>query len=118
MAQMPRHADQRAFVTGGTSGIGEAIVTRLAAEGARVVFTGRDRARGERVATGTGAAFVRADVRDGAAVKASVAEALERLGGLDIAVLNAGVICEATLSETTDEQWDTVISTNLTAPFR
>ena len=111
---MPR----RALVTGGTSGIGEAIVTLLVAEGARVVFTGRDRARGERVAASTGALFVRADVRDAGAVAASVDEAVGRLGGLDIAVLNAGVLCEATLSETTDEQWDTVISTNLVAPFR
>ena len=118
MTRMPRHSDQRALVTGGTSGIGEAIVTRLRAEGARVVFTGRDRARGERVAAVTGAAFVRADVRDAEAADASVEEAVTRLGGLDIAVLNAGVLCEATLSQTTDEQWDTVMSTNLVAPFR
>ena len=85
---MPR----RALVTGGTSGIGEAIVTRLVADGARVVFTGRDEARGARVAAGTGAEFVRADVRDAGAVRASVDDAVARLGGLDIAVLNAGVI--------------------------
>ncbi|MDX6618866.1 MAG: short chain dehydrogenase, partial [Gaiellales bacterium] len=47
---MSRHANQRAFVTGGTSGIGEAIVELLAREGARVVFTGRDQERGKRVA--------------------------------------------------------------------
>ncbi len=115
---MPCHRDQRALVTGGTSGIGEAVVELLAAEGARVVFTGRDRARGERVAARTGAAFVRADARDAAAVAASVDEAVRRLGGLEIVVLNAGVLCEATLSQTTDEQWDTVIATNLVAPFR
>jgi NAD(P)-dependent dehydrogenase (short-subunit alcohol dehydrogenase family) len=115
---MPRHADQRALVTGGTSGIGEAVVTRLAADGARVVFTGRDEARGARVAAATGAHFVRADVREAGAVAASVAQATARLGGLDIAVLNAGVLCEAVLSETTDEQWDIVMATNLVAPFR
>jgi NAD(P)-dependent dehydrogenase (short-subunit alcohol dehydrogenase family) len=109
---------RRALVTGGTSGIGEAIVTRLVSDGARVVFTGRDEARGARVAATTGAEFVRADVRDAGAVTASVDEAVARLGGLDIAVLNAGVIAEAALSETTDEQWDTVLSTNLTGPFR
>jgi NAD(P)-dependent dehydrogenase (short-subunit alcohol dehydrogenase family) len=103
-APMARHSDQRAFVTGGTSGIGEAVVTRLTEEGARVVFTGRDEARGAAVAEATGAHFLIADVRDGAAVAASVAEALALLGGLEIAVLNAGVIAEATLSETTDEQ--------------
>jgi NAD(P)-dependent dehydrogenase (short-subunit alcohol dehydrogenase family) len=115
---MPRHSDQRALVTGGTSGIGEAVVTRLAEEGARVVFTGRDEARGATVAQATGAQFVVADARDGFAVTASVQQALALLGGLEIAVLNAGVLCAATLSETTDEQWDTVMSTNLVAPFR
>jgi NAD(P)-dependent dehydrogenase (short-subunit alcohol dehydrogenase family) len=115
---MPRHSDQRALVTGGTSGIGEAIVTRLAQEGARVVFTGRDVERGADVSQATGAHFVAADARDGAALVASVATAVAHLGGLEIVVLNAGVLCAATLSRTSDEQWDTVISTNLVAPFR
>ena len=115
---MERHADQRALVTGGTSGIGEAVVSRLTEEGARVVFAGRDAERGAAVATRTGATFARADVREADQVLASVEAALERLGGLDIVVLNAGVLCEATLSETTDEQWDTVISTNVVAPIR
>src|SRR6188472_3336172 len=115
---MQRHADQRALVTGGTSGIGEAVVTRLTEDGARVVFTGRDETRGDAVARRTGARFVRADVLDPAAVRASVEDAVAHLGGLDIVVLNAGVLCEGTLSETTDEQWDTVIGTNLTSTFR
>jgi NAD(P)-dependent dehydrogenase (short-subunit alcohol dehydrogenase family) len=115
---MPPHPDQRALITGGTSGIGEAIVSRLTADGARVVFTGRDEARGEAVAQRTGAEFVRADARDGAAIRSSVQAAVAGLGGLDVVVLNAGVLCEGTLSETTDEQWDAVMSTNLVAPFR
>jgi NAD(P)-dependent dehydrogenase (short-subunit alcohol dehydrogenase family) len=115
---MSRHADKRALVTGGTSGIGEAIVRRLSEVGARVVFTGRDEERGARVARGTGAHFARAEARDAEAVTASVDEAVSRLGSLDIAVLNAGVLCEALLSETTDDQWDTVIATNFTSPFR
>ncbi len=115
---MQRHADQRAFVTGGTSGIGEAVVARLTQDGARVVFTGRDEARGEAVAQRTGGRFVRADALDPAAVRTSVKAAVQHLGGLEIVILNAGVLCEATLSETSDEQWDTVIGTNLVAPFR
>jgi NAD(P)-dependent dehydrogenase (short-subunit alcohol dehydrogenase family) len=115
---MSQHSGKRVFVTGGTSGIGEAVVARLAADGAQVVFTGRSRERGERVAAATGATFAQADALDGAALRASVDAALERLGGIDVAVLNAGVLCQATLSQTTDEQWDTVIGTNLTAPFR
>ena len=115
---MPRHLGKRALVTGGTSGIGEALVTLLAAEGARVVFTGRDRERGGRVAAATGGTFVRADVLDAASAAGSTESAVAELGGLDIVVLNAGVLCEATLAETCDEQWDAVIGTNLVAPFR
>ena len=115
---MQGHADLRALVTGGTSGIGEAIVSRLAADGARVVFTGRDEQRGAAVAQRTGAVFVRADARAAGAVRGSVQAAVAELGGLDVVVLNAGVLCNGALSETTDEQWDTVISTNLVAPFR
>ena len=56
---MGRLDDVRTLVTGGTSGIGRVIVARLAGEGARVVFTGRDAERGAAVASETGAAFVR-----------------------------------------------------------
>src|SRR6266508_749427 len=99
----------RALVTGGTSGIGAAIVQRLGAEGAAVVFTGRDAQRGQAAAGRTGAEFVRADVRDPEAVKRSVREAVEILGGLEAVVVNAGVLHEAPLSETSDEAWDAVI---------
>jgi NAD(P)-dependent dehydrogenase (short-subunit alcohol dehydrogenase family) len=103
----------RALVTGGTSGIGAAIVERLRSEGASVVCTGRDEARGSDLAARTGAEFVRADVRDSGAVRASVDAAVSTLGGLDALVANAGVLHEAPLSETTDEAWDTVLDTNL-----
>jgi NAD(P)-dependent dehydrogenase (short-subunit alcohol dehydrogenase family) len=109
---------RRALVTGGTSGIGEATVTSLTANGAAVAFTGRDAGRAERVAGRTGATFVLADVRDPAAIARSVDEAVAALGGLDVAVLNAGVLHAAPLSETTDAAWDTVIETNVLAPYR
>src|SRR5438034_5918076 len=110
---MTRLEGIRALVTGGTSGIGAAIVERLRSEGASVAFTGRDEARGGEVAARTGAAFVRADARDGAAVRVSVDAAVARLGGLDALVANAGVLHDALLSETTDEAWDAVLETNL-----
>jgi NAD(P)-dependent dehydrogenase (short-subunit alcohol dehydrogenase family) len=103
----------RVLVTGGTSGIGAAIVERLRAEGAAVVCTGRDETRGRAIAGRLGADFVPADVRDAAAVRASVQGAVTKLGGLDALVANAGVLHESPLSQTTDEAWDTVLGTNL-----
>lgn len=107
----------RSVVTGGTSGIGAAIVERLRSQGAAVVFTGRDSARGLDVETRTGASFVRADVRNPEDVRASVHAAVEILGGLDALVLNAGVLHDAPLSETTDQAWDAVLETNLIGSY-
>jgi NAD(P)-dependent dehydrogenase (short-subunit alcohol dehydrogenase family) len=110
---MARLHGLRALVTGGTSGIGAAIVQRLRSEDAAVVFTGRDEGRAQEAASRTGADFVLANTRDGEAVRASVDEAVARLGGLDALVANAGVLHEAPLSETTDAAWDAVLETNL-----
>jgi len=108
---------RRALLTGGTSGIGAALVDRLTADGARVVFTGRDRQRGTEVADRSGATFVAADVRDEAAIDRSVDLAVEQLGGLDALVCVAGVIVDLTLTQTSPEDWQTLIDVNLTAPY-
>ena len=115
---MGRLDDVRTLVTGGTSGIGAAIVGRLRAEGARVVFTGRDETRGAAVASETGASFAQADARAAADITRSVDEAVAILGGLDALVLNAGVLHEAPLSETADADWDAVLEVNVVAPYR
>ena len=107
----------RALVTGGTSGIGAAIVERLCSQEAAVVFTGRDSGRGLDVEKRTGASFVQADVRDPERVRASVRAASKLLGGLDALVLNAGVLHDAPLSDTSDEAWDAVLETNLVGSY-
>lgn len=114
---MARLEGARVLVTGGTSGIGASVVERLRLEGAAVVCTGRDETRGRRVAAELGAGFIRADARDGDAVRGSVREAVATLGGLDALVANAGVLHEAELSQTTDDAWDAVLGTNLVGYF-
>ncbi len=107
-----------ALVTGGTGGIGSAVVRRLRASGWDVCFCGRDEARGTALERETGACFYRADAGDRAACDASVAFALERLGRVDLLVANAGVLVRGPLAETSDDEFDRLVEINLTAAFR
>jgi meso-butanediol dehydrogenase / (S,S)-butanediol dehydrogenase / diacetyl reductase len=100
-----RLTGQVALVTGGGTGIGAAVARLLAQEGASVVITGRRAERLEAVAAETGAATVRGDVRRLEDVRAAVATAVERFGGLDVVVANAG-------TESVD--WDTALGVHLT----
>ncbi len=79
------------LVTGGTSGLGRAMVAALVSAGARVVLTSRDRARAEAAAAEIGAVGVALDVRDEQSVHAALEAAYRRLGGVDVLVCNAGI---------------------------
>jgi NAD(P)-dependent dehydrogenase (short-subunit alcohol dehydrogenase family) len=83
----------RVMVTGATSGLGAAMATALSAAGARVVVTSRERERARAAAERLGpeALGVELDVRDDAAVDATMAEVWDRLDGLDVLVNNAGI---------------------------
>lgn len=83
--------DKVAIVTGGSSGIGKAIVERYAWEGAEVVIADVDREKGEEVAEETGSDFIKCDVSDFESVENLVEETVERYGKLDIMVNNAGI---------------------------
>ncbi|MDE0667808.1 MAG: SDR family NAD(P)-dependent oxidoreductase [bacterium] len=110
-------AASRVLVTGGTGAIGGAVVERLCRGGAEVVFTGRNRRRGAALAQRTRAGFVPSDLCEPGAPEAIVEGALGVLGGLDGLVLAAGVLHRAPLSETSDADWDTLLETNVVAPF-
>ena len=103
-------ASRIALVTGGGSGIGRAIVHRLAAEGACVIVADRDAAAAGRVAKELGdtntAVAVTVDVTDEDAVRAAVAESCVAFGGLDLVVNNAGLSLSRPLLETTAADWD------------
>jgi gluconate 5-dehydrogenase len=112
---------RRALVTGGGSGLGLAIARGLAEAGAAVVINGRSRARLDAAAQALGreavgvevAAF---DVTDSQAVSAGVA-ATERNGPIDILVNNAAVNRRAPLDTFSDEQWRSLMATNVDGPF-
>lgn len=113
LARMPRpksHATRIALVTGAASGIGKAIATRLAAEGACVVIADLNLENAQAVAAELGGADVavgiQADVTDEAQVAAAVQEAVLAFGGLDLIVNNAGLSISKPLLETTEKDWD------------
>lgn len=103
-----------ALVTGGGTGIGEAIAATFVREGARVVVASRDAASLERSATGTGAVAIAADVSDEASVIALFRAIEARFSGLDILVNNAGVTGQVAPAEQLDMvQWDTTMAINI-----
>lgn len=112
-----------ALVTGGSRGIGRAIVESLAARGAGVAFTYRTRedAAHEVVAgveaRGGRALALRADVADEAQVHAAVSASVEQLGPIDILVNNAGVTRDGYFMMMDRSRWDAVMGTNLDGAF-
>jgi 3-oxoacyl-[acyl-carrier protein] reductase len=110
-----------AVVTGASRGIGRAIATALAAQGATVVAAARgDHADGvaaELTAQGRRAEAVALDVTDAAAVERLPSLVVERHGRIDIIVSNAGIARDQLLMRMKREDWDAVLATNLTATF-
>jgi NAD(P)-dependent dehydrogenase (short-subunit alcohol dehydrogenase family) len=107
-----------ALVTGASSGIGTAAVNALVTAGYVVMAAGRDKTRteqlrdqGERVQTWVG------DLIAATACDDLVADTIKQFGRLDVLVNNAGIFEAATVEDTSNENWQQTIATNLTAPF-
>ncbi len=107
-----------ALVTGGSRGIGRAIVTELRAKGANVVFSYAGNAAAAReTADATGALAVQADAADPAGAKALADAALAAFGRVDILVNNAGITRDGLLMTMKEEAFDAVLDTNLKGAF-
>ncbi len=114
--------NQVAVVTGAGRGIGRAIALRFAAEGADVVVVSRTAENSEKVAEevralGRKAWAVAVDVADTAGVTEACAKILADAGRVDILVNNAGVTRDGLLMRMSEEDWDTVLDTNLKGAF-
>jgi len=104
-----------AIVTGGSRGIGRAIVARFLAEGARVVTAARSEPETPLPKTEQ-LQWQQADVSNAEDVERLFAAA-ERLGGVDVLVNNAGLQLERTIERTSEEEWDRVMAVNLKSVF-
>ena len=114
--------DKVVIVTGGASGIGRATVAAFAAEGARVVAADRDVVLGEQTAeavrqAGGDALFVPTDVTEEDDCARLATTAVERFGGIDVLVNNAGIQTYGTVVDTPRDVWDRTLACNLTSVY-
>jgi len=122
-ASYPSLKSRRVLITGGASGIGEALVAEFAAQGARVAFLDiQDQAAASLIAQIAAAGhpwplYRNCDLTDIHAMRAAVAETVTSLGGLDILINNAGNDRRHAIQEVTPELWDHLMAVNLRHQF-
>jgi len=110
---------KRVLITGGASGIGAATAARFLEEGSAVCVLDRDseaRRRIQSALPGLGAAIA-SDASNLTEVRAAFDEAIQRMGGLDVVVNNAGISIRHNFLDITPKEWDQVIAVNLTGVF-
>jgi 3-oxoacyl-[acyl-carrier protein] reductase len=107
-----------AIVTGGSRGIGRAIVQALARENAKVAFTyAQNKTAADEIANGESVIAIRADVAEYETAKDLVKQVKDRFGRVDILVNNAGVTRDKLLALMSEKDWDDVLDTNLKGVF-
>ncbi len=117
-----KHLDGKVvLLTGATGGIGQGIAEAFAAEGARLILTGRNQeklqALANKLSALTDVLAVVTDVTDETQVQAAFRQAIERFQRLDILVNNAGVFDGGPLDELSLAAWEKVLAVNLRGPF-
>lgn len=114
-----RLENMKCVVTGGASGIGAATVRRFVSEGADVCILDRDLVSAERLASECGGETfaLELDVRQETAVRRAAEQVLSRWGVIDVLVNNAGSELNKTYDETTMDEWDRVLDTDLKGPW-
>ncbi len=120
---MTKLAGRVALVTGAGRGIGQAIAVKLASEGAAIVLNDLDEGPASETvaaveALGGSAEVVLGDVTADDFAERFVGTAVERFGGLDIVVNNAGYTWDGVIQKMDDPQWEAMLAVHLTAPFR
>lgn len=111
-----------AIITGSSKGIGEGIARVYHQEGASIVVISRNEKEGEAMAEQLGrsegkAIYVRTDVTQSASIKNMINTAIETFGRLDILVNNAGYHLSKNIEDTSEEEWDYILKTNLYSTF-
>lgn len=122
---MPELTGKIAFVTGGSRGIGAAIVRRLAADGANVAFTnvspssaeGAQALARELSTDGRRALAIQADASDAGTVRQAIEQAIAELGPVDVLVNNAGVFITGPIGEARLDDYERTMDINVRAPF-
>ncbi|MGE5617542.1 MAG: SDR family NAD(P)-dependent oxidoreductase [Candidatus Woesearchaeota archaeon] len=118
MSREQRLEGKRVLITGAARGIGARLAGRLYERGAHVALLGLEPELLEHVAAGCGdAPWFECDVSDRRQVDEAVGAAVERLGGLDVAVANAGIAAQAVLIDGDDEVWDQTFAVNLMGSY-
>ena len=120
---MRRLSSKVAFITGGGTGIGRACALLFAREGAAIAIAGRRKGPleatvGEIEGAGGKALALTCDVVERKSVESALASTVKHFGALHIVVNNAGAVVVAAADETSDEDWDSVVATNLTGTFK
>jgi 3-oxoacyl-[acyl-carrier protein] reductase len=110
--------DVPCVVTGGTRGIGRAVVHRLIEEGARVLLVARSQDDAAKAAAELGAEWLAADVRSPDAAEQIIDACVRRFGGIQVLVNNAGMTADVPLDELSDADWQDQFELNVLGPMR